>query len=464
MTARQKWSYETGKGDSRVVVEEARGGILELRWWDSTKNPPNWTRKSLSRRLDRDTRGRPTSESEAAAIADANQKSLELTTGTPSKPVVRDALRIDEAEALVTDPGFGKYPHDSSRRRELVRALRLACVVWGASTPWSAIEENDFTKLLRRRLDQLLKDDRSGWRATEITVSCLITVVRWLRRKKFIPRDAAPWPEDWKDEIKKHWKGVKGTTDDPEPHRPRHTPEQAIAILKASVFEPRFNLLMWLGLELRLGQVARTKRSDAKLPPVDWSAPIDAENDATDYGTVEVKGRGKKRGTVVDLARGQRAMLEYSLSEDGYLGELEKRYQRRELADYRLFPAGYVVGRVGNNRGQTNRLTLSRKIDPQKHCTSSWVRKTFREAERRAGVEHIQGRGAYGMRRGSVDVGSAELSPAGLKNLGGWTDIKMPEQIYKENENKSGAREARSVRAKLRGGIVPHFDPLTEGE
>lgn len=464
MTPRQKWSYETGKGDSRVVVEEARGGILELRWWDNTKSPPNWTRRSLSRRLDRDARGRPTTESQNAAIADANQKSLELTTGTAAKPVVRTALRIDEAEALVIHKDFGKYPHDSPRRRELVRAIRLACVVWGPSTTFVEIEENDFTKLLRHRLDRLLKDDRSGWRATEITISCLITVVRWLRRKKFIPRDAAPWPDDWKDEIKSHWKGVKGTSDDPEPDRPRHTAEEAIAILNASTFDPRFNLLMWSGMELRLGQVARTRRSDVVLPPVDWNAPIDPANDETDYGTMEIKGAGKKRGTIIALARGQRAMLEYSLSADGYLGELEARYQRKELPDYRLFPAGYICGRVGNNRGKANRLTLSPKVDPQKHCTSSWVRKTFREAERRAGVEHVPGRGAYGIRRGGVDFASADLSPAGLKNWGGWFDIKMPEQVYKENENKAGAREARAVRARFRGGLVPHFDPQPEGE
>lgn len=459
------WSYVAGKKHTRVVAYalKERDNALYLRW----RVGGNWKKESLGLKLETDARGKITPECESFAVAAANQKSVELASGTvadKSAAVARGPLTIAEAEALITDSGFGKYPHDSNRRRELIRALRLACIVWGAETSWTLIEENDFTKLLRRRLDQLLKEGRSGWRATEITVSCLITVVRWLRRKKFIPREAAPWPEDWKDEIKKHWQGVKGTTDEPEPNRPRHTPEDAIAILIASAFEPRFNLLMWLGLELRLGQVARTKRSDCKLPPVDWNARIDPKNDTTDYGTVEVKGRGKKRGTIVDLARGQRAVLEYALSADGYLGELEQRYQRKELADYRLFPAGYVVGRVGNNRGKSNRLTLSRKINPQNPCTSSWVRKTFREAERRAGVEHVHGRGAYGMRRGSVDVGSAELSPAGLKNLGGWTDIKMPEQIYKENENKSGAREARGVRAKLRGGMVPHFDVPTEGE
>lgn len=444
-----------GAASVLVYVDPDRKNRLTLKWRAGGK-----PKKETLARSAEPVNGKLTPDDEAFAIGAAMKKALELS-GQVSVAVVTPtgkALTIGQAEALIINPETGKYAHRTQFRDELVRSLRFACAVWGATATWLSIEEQDWTKLLRLRLDQLLKKNKSGWRATEITVSALVTTVRWLRRKKLIPIDAAPWPDDWKHEIKQHWKGLKDTSDDPEPFRPRYTPAEAIAILKQSAFDPRFNLLMWSGMELRLGQVVRTRRSDLKLPAVDWSAPIDAANDLTHYGTMEVRGAGKKHGTVVDLARGQRAMIEYSLSDDGYLGELERRHQRGGLPDYRLFPAGFIVGRVGNSRGKTNRLTLSDKIDPQAEVGSSWVRKSFREAEERAGVPHIKGRGAYGIRRGSVDVGSASLSPAGLKNLGGWVDIKMPEQIYKENENKSGAREARGVRAKLRGDIVPHFN------
>ncbi len=85
----------------------------------------------------------------------------------------------------------------------------------------------------------------------------------------------------------------------------------------------RLDLLLKLGAELRLGQVARAWRSDIDL---------DAE-------TFLVRSFGKKRGEVVKLTGGQTLAVCVALS--GYLAELEQ-----SGMDYRLFPSGHTPWRA----------------------------------------------------------------------------------------------------------------------
>jgi len=373
----------------------------------------------------------------------------------PSATILRGECRIEDAAGLICDPATGKYPHRTGMRDEMERALKFACKVWGADTPWSAIDEQSYTKLLRLRLEQLLAKDCRGVRACEITVSRIITVVGWLRETRRIPRDAAPWPKQWKAQIVQHWKGIKGSVREPEPFRPRHSLEEAQAILAHSNFDPRLELLLWCGMELRLGQVCRAMRTDLDLPAVDWERVVEAEKDDSDYGTLAVFGAGKKSGTVVDLTRGQRRRIDDALAA-GYLAKIEAKHQAGELTDYCLFPAGYIVGRVGFTRGQSIARTLSERADYNKHVSPSWIRKSFRTAEERAGVPHIEGRCCYGVRRQGRDVAdTAELSPSAIESFGGWMPgSDIPNRIYRERANKVGGREARGARALLRGENV----------
>lgn len=197
----------------------------------------------------------------------------------PAATYVRGECRIEDAAGLITDPATGKYAHRTPMRDEMERALRFACQVWGADTPWSQIDELHYTKLLRLRLEQLLAKDRRGVRACEITVSRIITVVGWLRETRHVPRDAAPWPKQWKAQIVQHWKGIKGSVREPEPFRPRHTLEEARAILAATNFDPRLELLMWCGMELDM-------KLDAK--------------DAPFADTVNAVVRGSRRAPEID--------------------------------------------------------------------------------------------------------------------------------------------------------------------
>src|SRR5687768_14787188 len=195
----------------------------------------------------------------------------------------RVVTTIGQTEALITHPDTGLYPHRTGMRDELSRALKRAADLWGADTPWSSIEESDWNALIRTRLDDLIAKGAKAIRSTEITVSRLITAVRWLRRKKLIAPDAGEYPTDWKRQIVRRWEGVTGKVHDPELSRPpKHTVEEARRILAASHFDSRLELLMWLGMGMSLGAVARARRSGlGKLPKVDWTTP---STTAKDYG------------------------------------------------------------------------------------------------------------------------------------------------------------------------------------
>lgn len=374
----------------------------------------------------------------------------------PTKTVVQPAgCRIEDAAGLICDPATGKYAHKTPSRDELERALAFFGRVVGNDTLWTEIDESHYIKALRLRVDELVAKNCRAVRAAEITISKIATTVGWLREMRHIPRDAAPWPKRYKELIKKHWMGVVGTVREPEPHRPRHTLEELHKIMAASTFDPRLELMLWLGIELRLGQVSRALWSDLSLPDVDWSidpARDERGNDLTNYGTFTVHGSGKKGGVTVYITRGQRQRVDDCLGH-GYLAQVEQRRAAGAIADYCLFPAGYIVGRVGFTRGQSIARTLSEKVDYQKHVTSSWIRKNWREAEDRAGVPHVEGRGAYGGRRRARDVfGESDVSQAAIENGGGWVPgSNIPNAVYRNRQNVAGAIEARPVRALIRG-------------
>jgi hypothetical protein len=456
---RAPFEYVTGVKNARVVCYEdaKRKGMLYLRWRDrATKN---WARKALGRVIELDGRGKITADCERFAIGAAQQKSLELASGITAPaaaPAEKAPTTISAAEAMITATADGEYPHKTPFRDELVRALRFAVALWGAETPWTAIEESHYTMLLRRRLEGLVAKECKAVRATEITVSRIITVVRWLRRKRHIPREAAPWPEDWKKDVAKHWRGVTGSDRDQQPEQLRYTLDEFQRIVAAANFDPRLFLLLRLAAGLRPGQVARARRRDLlELPVIEWDQPPVRDEhgrDLADYGTFKVFGSGKKGGVTVDLTRGQRRAIDNALTGSGYLARIEVAYRAGEIKDYALFPSGYIVGRVGMMRGKDTKLSLSEFANFERACTGSWIRKSWCVAEERAEVPHIHGRATYGGRRLNVDVADdMGLSPSGIENLGGWSGTKVPMEIYRNKENKAGRREAREARARMLG-------------
>ena len=235
-------------------------------------------------------------------------------------------------------------------------------------------------------------------------------------------------PKRWRDRLAADWREISKSPSEYRPERPRHDLDEMQRILVASAkVDPRFHLLLALGAELRLGQVARVMREDVKLTE----------------GTVHVHGRGRKLGTTVTLTAGQRAVLEMALT-TGYLRDLEA-----AGGDFPLFPRGKLVGVSAGDP----RATLAHRSRGAIGSTAR--RKWFAEAEKLAGVPHRTGRGQYGLRRAAVDaVLSAGISLDGLKASGGWSDIQMPKQIYEAQDRLEASREAADVRARIRGESV----------
>jgi hypothetical protein len=80
------------------------------------------------------------------------------------------------------------------------------------------------------------------------------------------------------------------------------------------------------------------------------------------------------------------------------------------------------------------------------------IRKSFREAEQRAGITHQKGRGLYGVRRRPVDAAKElGISREALQELGGWSDSQVPDEIYAAKERDYARDAARDIRAKIRG-------------
>lgn len=432
------WTHtETHPGGIKVVVEEwlPRRRRLYLRW----REDGNWRKQALGEerqfgRCLRDDRGYVDENVAMWAVTQAKRKCLELA-GDPSaaqhaaassRPAV---LTLGGTKAVLTDANTGPYPHDTSYRRELLRALAYAIRVWGSERTWVSVDTDALTLLWRQRVRELHAKGTVGIRGTEVTMQRVMTIASQLHLKGHL-RSPLTMGRTWKQSLRDYWRGLTGAERDPEPHRPRHTEAELRRILTASEgVDPRMHLLLVLGAELRLGQVRRSMRRDLDL----------------EQGTLAIAGRGKKKGAVIDLTAGQLSVVTAVL-ETGYLADLETRYQVGDLPDFPLFLGGHFLGRKAGHWRVGKGAKLTRPVSRE------WVHENFHAAERAAKVPVIRLRGAYGLRRVAVDAALNEgISEAGLQAAGGWSDVKIPHSVYRDNENKAGRAEAAKVRAKVRG-------------
>jgi integrase len=196
----------------------------------------------------------------------------------------------------------------------------------------------------------------------------------------------------------------------------------------APAVDARWGLLLTLGPEYRLGQVVRCRRSDY---------------DAV-AGTLRIQGSGKKRGTLVQLTKGQLRALDEALG--SWLWNLSLARAEGRVADFPLFPGGRVPMRDGvpSLRG----VHATRPHMGASHTLRVWLRET----EKRAGVEHVPGRWWYGLRRIAVDAAKeAGISREGLQQHGGWSDTQVADRIYAEQDQAWAGKEAADIRAKIRG-------------
>lgn len=211
--------------------------------------------------------------------------------------------------------------------------------------------------------------------------------------------------------------------------------------LDALVVDPRIELAVELGGELRLGQVLRSRRSQLDLTSTAL-AP---------YGTFTVHGRRNKRAGTQNLTAAERAAVDRCLA--GYLAIAEAEYDPGDPAtDYYLMPAGMLVyGRATVERARAGFLTRQ------------FARREFHALERAAGVTPKRGRAWYGLRRVATDEAPRFVSDRRvLDQLGGWTPGSTTrEDTYQDWENEllradtAAAREAWRTGGKTAAGALP---------
>ena len=237
-----------------------------------------------------------------------------------------------------------------------------------------------------------------GYRMAERAVNLLFTAGRWLMEYGILDTAAEP-PKKWKDELRTEWTDkydvqVRGQED-----QERHTEAELGRLLThMHQADPRLRLVLEFFAEARLGQGARTMRTDVVL---------DRDAGSLGYGRIKGPGRGRKKGVVIDLTADQRAFLDGVLRE-GYLRELEQAYQSRQIPDYPLLPQGRLVNGVvrvhegpPRVRARGPQAVRDRSLKP---LTRDALLKMFHELERLAGVDSKRGRGWYGVRRVSTDL------------------------------------------------------------
>jgi len=406
--------YEVGSIPRKVALgfRSDRGDRLYLRW----RIPGNWKLEATA------LRGRDP-ETVAAARKLADHKLADILVALPTAGSTAAAgLTLRAGLQLALDPDIGKYPVATLHRAEVEREVERAAVIL-KDKPFALLEVEDFTRLWRTRIRQLQSEGKSGHRMAELLVQRVLAVGAWLRERKRIPLGACHAPKGWKQALRDDWRQIAGQAKDYEPARPRHTVDELRKILAvAGRVDPRFALLLQLGAELRLGQIARAKRSDLDL----------------DEGTFQPRGAGKKRTPKVILTAGQGEAIARAFGEAGYLRALELRW-RHDGVDYPLFPGRRLSHGVATH---ADAASLTR---------AAWDR-WFAEAEGLAEVPHCRGRGPYGLRRAGVD--GAKARKAGredLKEFGGWSDTATPDQIYADQEAGAARQRAADLRADIRG-------------
>jgi hypothetical protein len=212
----------------------------------------------------------------------------------------------------------------------------------------------------------------------------------------------------------------------------------------ALTVDPRAELALELGGELRLGQVLECSRSSLHLAPTP-QAP---------FGTFVVPGNPKKPGATLVLSAAQRATVDHALAT--YLSVLEAGYDPADRrTNYKLFPSGVLRRGIALPAGSQRQayVTKSGRERKGKTLTRDAALKMFRALEAAAGVESVTGRGWYGVRRGATDETPRYTSDERVQNrIGGWTPgSSTREDVYQDYESMEVAAEAASVRDLVRG-------------
>ncbi len=196
--------------------------------------------------------------------------------------------------------------------------------------------------------------------------------------------------------------------------------------------DPRIELAVELGAEMRLGQVGESRRSQLDLSRT-ATAP---------HGAFTVYGKGKKTGEKLALTPEERVAVDRAL--ETVLVDAEREYVAgNKRTDYHLLPSGKLVrGAASVERARQSPLTRDA------------LRKAFHALEVAAGVTPVKGRAWYGLRRVATDAAPNYTSDRRvLDKLGGWTaGSTTREDTYQDREDELLMEATAAVRRAWRAG------------
>lgn len=429
---RQPWSYTVGDVPLRLTAYERkdRGDAIYTRIWDGKRYRD---RKPLCETI-RNERGAVVPEKEIEAQRLAVERQRAIAAGLGEDDIPESGITLGQGFARLLDPKTGKYAGETRWRGDVEAAGKIIVGVLGRELTMSDIRHAHYRKLWRALAHEHAKAGRYGLRRIEVIVGVLQSCSRWLQQEGYIDAgDALPAP-GWNEALRREWTDITSKPL-PDPLRPRYTADEMVRLWDAlPSADPRLELAVQIGAELRLGQVVRSMRSDI--------FPVRGHQ----IGGVQVHGRGKKRGERVVFTPEQRHVVTRALLW-GVLAELETLYRDGKLKDYPLIPGGYLHGDT-DHRG---RPVL--RADPKqskKPWGASPMRKAWARLEKAAGVKPVPGRKWYGLRRLQSDrAEDVETDKRVLNIQGGWTRTETRER-YQEQGRMDLREKAAQVRRKIR--------------
>lgn len=429
--SRERWSHKIESHSPPIEIYERidRGDQLYMKWSEGKSHRrPKLKNISTVRAPDGRIRQRNVRKAVAEALKQYEEEVGGRKLTTPPAEASDAGLTLGAGFDLVLDERRGKYASKTQRYKAMKRTKRRVLQVLGEEITFEMLRPIHY-RLIWRTYAEKRKDWGLNLRSAEAAVSCLFSAENWLYQQGHIQAVHGPGI-GWRVELCSEWEQLTGER--PDPYRPRHDEDEAAKLWKhLPKADVRLQLAYELGAEYRLGQVIRADRLDLDL----------SSGAGLGHGTFRIRGRGRKLGQLVFLTAEQRAAVDNALGPDGFLSNFEAAYQVAELKNYPLFPGGKLrEGKavVRKNGSRMNRRSL---LDH------------FHALEEIAGVEQVEGRGWYGVRRISSDLTADETQDDRVRDAsGGWKPGSgTRERVYAQQERQKVLGEAAEARRRARG-------------
>jgi hypothetical protein len=475
-TAAGLWSYSSGKKPRIISVAERAPGnfALRARWTvpetgERPKVKLDFTVRDASGEID------PTLVDRAKVLIDDMAARFRLggdplgrddaaPSNAVSSPSAEESverkrlqLTIEEGYDLALDPNTGKYASSETRHFDQVakRADRLLgrnghVAIIDPTLRWSAVRPSNVRGIWRTIADRYKESDgkRYGLAAAEDFVADFYAIAKWLKKEEAIPSTAVARIDEWHKELRLEWPQRAGEPVKEKPSRPRHSAAEYRKLL-AALSDPRcdrrLRFLLELAAELRVGQARLATRRCLRLP---GDPHLEEALPDGSIGECRVRGNERKPGETLHLTPEQRAVTDEALAT--YLANYERAWRAGEIQDYQLFPGGKMSSRPDGT-------VWARRVRPSvKPISRDGLRQLFRQLEEIAEVEHVEGRGWYGLRRIATDLThEATTDDRVRERMGGWTaGSDVPATIYQDRETIEIRQTTADVRRVIRG-VVP---------